>query len=352
MSDDAIGFAAVAGMVAACRDDWTLDSFDRVEQGTDFVARVACSTPKGDRQAVLKATIAEWMAPEIARAEPRLFELVGRETEIPVPEVYGFRDRHDGYPAPFYLVEELPGENLEGRPETLAPAARERVLREAGEHLAALHELGEQPRFGQVGVSDGELAILPTDHDADSERELFRAGVDETCDALADGTAFPDYADEPDRFADIAEPLRETLHARADALTEPEPPRYCHWDYRYGNLLVDPATGETTAVLDWANLSVREPVHNLAKVEAHLLDPGGNDSEARARELRALFRDSYESARDGWAFTPAKRDRMETYLLKCRTEAMACLPLWLEDATPREKAKREREHREYVREYL
>ncbi len=352
MSDDAIDVPTVAGMVAACRDDWTLDSFERVEQGTDFVASVTCDTPSGERRAVLKATIAEWMAPEIARAEPRLFELVGRETAIPVPEVYGFRDRHDEYPAPFYLVERLPGENLEGRPETLAPAARERVLREAGEHLAALHELGEQPRFGRVGVSDGGLTILPTDHDADSERELFRAGVDETCDALADGTAFPDYADEPQRFADLAEPLRESLHARADALTEPEPPRYCHWDYRYGNLLVDPATGETTAVLDWANLSVREPVHNLAKVEAHLLNPGAGDSETRAAEFRALFRDSYESARDDWTFTPAKRDRMGTYLLKCRTEAMACLPLWLEDATPREKAKREREHREYVREYL
>ncbi|KAB7520209.1 phosphotransferase family protein [Halosegnis rubeus] len=352
MSDDAIDFPTVAGMVAACRGDWTLDSFERVEQGTDFVARVACSTPNGERRAVLKATIAEWMAPEIARAEPRLFELVGRETEIPVPEVYGFVDRHDEYPAPFYLVEERPGENFEGRPEELLPAARERVIREAGGNLAALHELGEQPRVGRVGVSDGDLAILPTDHDADSERELFRAGIDETCDALADGTYFPDYADEPQRFVDLAEPLRETLHARAGALTAPEPPRYCHWDYRYGNLLVDSKTGETTAVLDWANLSVREPAHNLASVESHLFDAYGQDTGGRASELRKLFRDSYESARDDWSFTPAKRDRMETYLLKCRTEAMACLPLWLEDATPREKAVREREHREYVEKYL
>jgi len=353
VSDD-LDRSTVAGAVTACRDDWTLRSFERIEQGTDFVARVVCDTPTGERRAVLKATVAEWMDPEIARAEPRLFGLVGRETDIPVPTVYGSVDSHGEYPAPCYLVEELPGENFQGRVDALTPAARERVIREAGEYLAALHGLGEQPRVGRVGVSDGELSVLDpeTEHDGEGGRSLFRAEIDETCDALADGTYFPEYADEPRRFADLAEPLRETLHARADELTEPEPPRYCHWDYRYGNLLVDPETGETVAVLDWANLSVREPVYNLANAESLLLDPGAGDSEARAAELRALFRDSYEAARDGWAFTEAKRARMETYLLGCRAGAMACLPLWLEDATDRQKAEREREHRAYVAEYL
>lgn len=372
MSDDATAAVTaedVAGMVRACAPGWELREYERTEQGTDFVAAVECATPEGARVAVLKATTAGFVDPEIARTEPRLLRLVGRETEIPVPEVYGAVDRHDEYPAPFYLMEHVDGENVEGRPEELSPAARERVVREAGENLAALHELGTLPRVGSVGVrasgasadssdefdsvEDGALAVLDPDHGpVDDFRDHLRAEVEETCDALADGTYFPERADEPDRFADLAEPLRAELLARIEVLSEPEPPRYCHWDYRYGNLLVDPETGETTAVLDWANLTTAEPVYNLAKSESHLLDPGAGDSEARAAALRHLFRESYEAARDDWTLTPEMAARMETYLLLCRAEAMACLPLWLEDASAAEKNERERKHRAFVAEYL
>ena len=113
---------------------------------------------------------------------------------------------------------------------------------------------------------------------------------------------------------------------------------------------MDPDTGETRAVLDWANLTAAEPAYNLAKVESHLFDPVAEPT--RTETLRSLFREAYADARDEWAFTSAIEDRMETYLLAARAEAMACLPLWLEDATPREKAERERQHRAFVNEYL
>ena len=305
---------AVAGMVRACRPTWRVREYDPVDEGTDFVARVACATPEGDRTAVLKATTAGFVTPEIARAEPRLYEFVGRETDVPVPAVYGFVDDHDTYPAPFYLLEHVDGENVEGRYGTLAPAARERIVREAGTNLAALHDLGTLPRVGKVGVRDGDLAVLDGEHGpVDEFREWFRAGVAETCDALAAGTYFPDHADEPERFADLAEPLRAELRARTDALSEPEPPCYCHWDYRYGNLLVDPDTGETWAVLDWANLTAAEPAYNLAKVESHLFDDH-EDGPKRAASLRRTFRDAYETAREKTARERQHRAFVADYL--------------------------------------
>ena len=45
-----------------------------------------------------------------ARSEPRLLELVGRETSVPVPDVYGYVDAHEKYPAPFYLMEYVEGD--------------------------------------------------------------------------------------------------------------------------------------------------------------------------------------------------------------------------------------------------
>jgi hypothetical protein len=52
------------------------------------------------------------------------------------------------------------------------------------------------------------------------------------------------------------------------------------------------------------------------------------------------------------AFGELVERRMETYRLTARLDAMACLPLWLEDATAAERDERETQHRAFVAEYL
>lgn len=345
MADESVSDEDVRGMVRACRPGWTVRDVERSEYGTDLVCFVTCETPAGSREAVLKATTAEFVDPEIARSEPRFYEFVGAETSIPVPTVFGFVDAHESYPAPFYLVERLPGENFESRAGDLAPAARERAVREAGENLAELHALGTLPRFGRVGVREGALAVLEGEYAATDFREWLRADVEAALDALATGTYYPELADQPDRFVDLVPALREAMAARLASLPEPAPPRYCHWDYRYGNLLLDPETGETQGVLDWANLLAADPVYNLATAEYHMVGAG-------TPGLREMLRGTYERERDGWTVTDAVTQRLETYALKCRIDAMACLPLWLRDATTAEKDEREREHRAAVADYL
>ena len=82
----------VTGMVEACRPDRTVEAFERSGYSTDLVCVLTCGTPSGRREAVLKATTADLVPPEIARSEPRLLELVGRKTSVPVPDVYGYVD--------------------------------------------------------------------------------------------------------------------------------------------------------------------------------------------------------------------------------------------------------------------
>ncbi len=166
--------------------------------------------------------------PEVARAEPRLYELVARETAVPVPEVYGFVDDHAEYPSPFYLLERLDGENY------------------------------EFDRVGSVGVRDGDLTVVPNGEGGpydDDGRAWFRDAIENTLDALTEGTYFPEMADEPERFADLVPTIRAAFDERIAAMPDPDPPRLCHCDYRWRDLLLDPATGETRAVLDWANCS-------------------------------------------------------------------------------------------------
>ncbi len=150
---DGVTDAAVRGMVRVLRPEWSVESVDRSEFGTDFVATLGVGTPDSDRTVVLKATSAEFVDPTEARSEPRLLELVGRETSIPVPDVVGYCDAHEEYPAPFYLMEHVDGENPEGGFGDLPVETRERVLRAAGRNLAELHALGPLSTAGQIGGS-------------------------------------------------------------------------------------------------------------------------------------------------------------------------------------------------------
>lgn len=341
-------------MVEVIKPGWRVDAVERSAQGTDLVAILNVRPPNGSLKAVLKATTADWVDPIVARSEPRFLKLLGQETAIPVPTVYGYRDEHLDLPAaPFYLMSHEEGTNFEGLSEELAPAARETVLREAGEYLADIHRLGPLPYYGQIGVQNGELTVLDTEEFSryDDFREKLLDDAEGTLDSLIDGGFFPELAEEPDRFADLVPTLREYLRDVLQTLPTPEPPTYNYWDYRYGNLLLDAETGQAQAVLDWANLSADDPAYNLAKVEANLLSPE-RDSESRTNTLRDIFRSAYSAAREDWTFDAHTRERMHIYRLIDRLDAMACLPLWYQDASPETRHGRAAEHRAFVDQYL
>jgi aminoglycoside phosphotransferase (APT) family kinase protein len=340
-------------MVAEIEPGWRVNSIERSPHGTDLVAVLDVRTPE-PKSVVLKATTADFVDPIIARSEPRLLKLANRETTIPVPAVFGYCDDHERYPTPFYLMEFVEGANYEGQLAELSVAARETLLREAGENLAELHELGPLAAAGKVGVQDGELCVLDTDDHPrhDDFREAVLADCEKTLDSLADGGFYPDLADDPERFAALVPELREHLRKRIPALSAPDEPTYCHWDYRIGNLLIEPDTGDTCAVLDWANLSSAEPAYNLAQTEFYLLSPI-TDGPQQTSRLRKAFRTAYTEARtDDWSFDDPTRERLDVYRLACRLGAMACLPLWYQDASPEERTERAAEHRAVVEQYL
>ena len=367
MSDDEpeadVADRRITAMIDAIDSELRVGAIDRIDEGTEFVARVALETPDGPCDAVLKATTADLVDPPVARAEPRLLALVDEETAIPVPTVYGFCERHDDLPAPFVLLEFVDGENYENRIDDLPSAQRERICRDAGRNLARLHELGPLPSCGRIGVADDELTVLGTggtsDHNGaaseydafDDGRDWLLASVTNTLDALETGGWFADLADDPERFVDLVPEVRALVESTIPALPEPAPPTYCHTDYRYGNLLVDPDTGATNAVLDWANLSAAPPSYNLANAESLLLTPD-RDPADRTATLREAFRTAYADERTDWRFDAAVEEWLDLGHLASRLAAMACLPLWYRDATPAERDERATEHRAFVREYL
>ena len=327
-------------MVDAVEPGWSVEDVRPSEEGSESVFFLTVETPAGRREAVLKAAAAGIVPDSVARSEPRVLELLADETEIPVPAVVGFVDDHPELPSPFFLAERLPGRNGSGRFSDLSTDALERVFAAAGDYLGQLHAVESFDRFGRVGVADGELAVVEDESSArDRWAEWLLADAQKTLDGLEGG-----------RFDDLVPELRRYVREAVLALDGPETASLVHWDYRLGNLLVDTDTGETTGVLDWADLLAGDPVYNLATVEDHNVNWQTRDVVLRER-LRERFRDAYDARRSG-DLPDDFRQRKRVYHLCNRLNAMACLPDWYAGADEAVRDERAAEHRTFVREYV
>lgn len=362
MDEPELSEETVAGMISHLVPSWSVVSVDDVDDGANSTAIVDTRTPDGERTVVLKAATSTWPgADEKTMAEPRLLSLVREETSVPVPEVIDVCDDHETYPTPFFLMEYVDGACFsQDQAPAMPSSTRETLFREAGQHMAELHMLGPLPAVGDIVCSDGAIAIRDTDDSPsyDDFHEWLLDSYEETLDQLeTDGGYFPDLTEVPDRFTDLVPEIRAYLRETVPNLPDPDPPTYCHKDYRYGNLVVNPETGAAKAVLDWGILMSAPPGFNLAITEGKLLKPDLNgDSHAatgRAGELRDVMWDAYTARRDGWTFDEDTRERIRVYRLAYRLDAMACLPLFYQtDPTLDDRKARADAHRAFVEQYL
>lgn len=352
----------LAEMVRHLRPSWTPEKIEHVEEGVNSTVALDVDTPTGSRKIVLKAiTSSHPLATDRARAEPIVLSLLQRETAVPVPTVFGICDDHETYPTPYLLMEYVDGKTFNhARVPNLPLNIRETIFREAGQNMAELHTLGPLDEVGDLVGENGEVSILDTSRSPSYEvfHDWLLASYEKTLDQLLeDGGYFPELTENPNRFDGLVPEIRDYLKETIPDLPPPEPLTYCHKDYRYGNLVVAPETGETRAVLDWANLMSAPPGFNLAITESKLLKPDlntdANASAGNAGELRRELWDGYESVCDEWTFDAATRERIRVYRLAFRLDQMACLPLYARiDPTLDDRETRATEHREFVEQYL
>ncbi len=314
---------AVRAMVRHLRPEWRVRDWTRADEGTDFVAFVDAATPAGDRAVVLKA--ASFLDAESFRPEVRTLALVNDRTDIPAPSVIDSRDAHADLPAPFFLMDRLDGEQVDG-PDDLAPAALDRLAREAGRHLAALHDAASWDAYGVLRCAEdvagpaGPGGLAPAD-----PRDSWRGRLREPAEYHL-GNLHP-------RFADLEADLRAAIEERLDAAPSHPEPVLVHGDYRYGNLLLDPDSGATRAVLDWGNQSTGDAALDLVLAEQYLCDWAAPGDPARER-VRDALRAGYRKRRP----LATDRVRRELYLLQSWTAPLAWFDLWYgDDDEPAEK---------------
>jgi len=191
--------------------------------------------------------------------EHRLISAVGT-TDVPVPPALGLCTDESVNGAPFYVMGFVDGVVLD-TPEKAEVMDRE-TRRVAGFHLidvlAALHAVD----VDAVGL--GDLAR----HGGYVERQLKRWSTQ--------------WANSKTRELPVIDEIERRLRQR---IPEQQGTSIAHGDYRFGNCLVDPVTGEVKAVLDWELCTLGDPLADLGYIGVYWTDDGatqrrGNDPTA------------------------------------------------------------------------
>jgi aminoglycoside phosphotransferase (APT) family kinase protein len=346
-------------MVATVWPDWELVGAERADSTTDAVYFLTLATDGARRDVVLKAC--DRAEHDAFRPEPYLLDTVRRETSVPVPAVYGAVDDHDALPAPFFLMERCPGEPV-GVPDHLDAAALDRVAYEAGRHLGEIHRLGSFARFGPLrlardaaGGRDERGGAIDPDFDPEPEADSEPASAAASTPDAIGGISGPGYevtvpasahddwrdwfrelvdghlADLPSRFSDLEPAIRARLGTVDDLLDSQFEPVPVHADYRPGDLLVDPESGETLAVFDFGDAYTADAEYNLAGTEHHLCGWDGLDTDRRecVREnLLSGYRETNALRDDGSLW-----ELYDLYLLATWLRGLRRFDDWYADAS-------------------
>ncbi|WP_435359987.1 phosphotransferase family protein [Haloarchaeobius sp. DFWS5] len=320
----------VVGAVATAFD-CDVRSHRPADEGTDKVSFV---TLTDGREVVLKAPAL--VDPARFRPEPRLMRLVGRETDVPVPEIFhiGEGGPVDG---PWFAMERRDGENWENRAGGFPDEAHERLCREAGRNLGQLYRIDHFDGIGMVGVRDDDLVI-------DVEDDDWRSGFEELVSTRLDRM-------EEHRFADLIPACRDHLDSVLSHVPREVHPAPAHTDYRLGNLLVEPDAPAdepvTRAVLDWGNTYTAHGEFDLVSTEDFLFGWTGLSDDRKAT-LREALHEGY-SATSGTTFDEAFWTRWRAYKFATRLAGMEGVPYWYEDGSEEQEAMGAR-HRQYLAE--
>ena len=256
-----LGYDTVAAMLRAVDPDWQLRSMTAVERGFSRVFRATVTDGGGEARTVyLKATPGhdDGGIP----ADARLLALLGHRPAVPVPTVLGAVDDHEDLPAPFYVMtaadgDELPYERIGRLPDDVLRT----LARQVGVALGTLHGVEGLDSFGHVTSAPDRL--LAGDRPAGTVAELAVDGVD-TWAAFLDAWIDRELNALADsRFDDLVPAVRAWCDRRRPGIEEPSRPVLGRNDHGLHNLLVNEATGEMRAMLDWAYTLAVTPLFDV-----------------------------------------------------------------------------------------
>ena len=170
---------------------------------------------------------------------------------------------HDKLPSPYFLMDGMAGRTVSYEQVGWFPDPVLRtVARQTGAYLGELHWIDAVDAFGHVGYDRskrlaggrpagtvGELAVVDG---FDSWQEYLETVVERELDRHASS-----------RFSGLTSRLRTWCDEQLERLSGPFSPVLGRNDHGLHNLLVEPDTGEITAMLDWAYTLAVTPAYDF-----------------------------------------------------------------------------------------
>jgi aminoglycoside phosphotransferase (APT) family kinase protein len=172
-------------------------------------------------------------------------------TAVPVPRTLGLCTDEEVNGAPFYVMTLVDGTVVDSvaNAASLGTPARATMAMQLAEVLAELHSLDvDAVGLGDFARRDGYL-----------DRQLARWSKQ------WDGSKTRDLP----AVDDVAKQL-------ADRVPSQQGVAVVHGDYRFGNCITDPATGEIRAVLDWELCTLGDALADVGYVGAHWAPTAGS----------------------------------------------------------------------------
>jgi len=256
----------------------------RIEKGVNTLFRIDLAD---GFVAVLKSP--RYATDEEFLVEPAVLSRIGRETDVPVPNILASVPSDEGpLDVAYYVMEHVDGRGIDHVPE-LSPETRARLVREAGEHLAAIQTVRLAESVGHLRAPGGRIVDRAA---AGSWPALFEEMVEDVTDAMCGEGPLTDAAP---RFADLASDVRDVLAGDDTPIARSSPtPALVTLDYRLANLQLAPeadAASLIRGILDVGGF-VGDGLLDAAFTEESLIDvPLGGTAEAES--LRGAFRTSY-----------------------------------------------------------
>ena len=168
-------------------------------------------------------------------------------TDVPVPRALGLCTDEEVNGAPFYVMGLVEGTVVDNpaKAEPLPGVVRARMTESLIDVLAALHRVDpDEVGLGDFGRREGYI-----------ERQLRRWSRQ--------------WHDSKTREIPAIDDIAERLSSR---IPTQQGVTVVHGDYRFGNTIVDPATGDVQAVLDWELCTLGDPLADLGYLGVHWSD--------------------------------------------------------------------------------
>ncbi|WP_435175052.1 phosphotransferase family protein [Halorussus sp. AFM4] len=289
---DELSDGTLRGMVSVVDSEWTLREATPVDRGFCRVYRLVVGTATSTRECYLKA-VPEGRDAGVA-ADARVSAVVGEHTAAPVPGILGAVDDHPDLPAPYFLVEAMPGDEVPyERVGWVSDDVLRTTARQLGESLGELHRIDAVDSFGYVfydesrelagGRPSGTVDELRVRDGVDSWPDYLRARVDRELGRHAESG----FSDLTPRLESWCEDRIERLDQRDGGFS----PVLGRNDHGLHNVLVDADTGDLTALLDWAYTLAVTPAYDL-QFAAYLFGGGFLSAIPEVADRQEMVRDA------------------------------------------------------------